>query len=266
MTGIDIRLASILRKDGRAVVVALDHGGIAGPMPGIEAPAATVRACVAGGADAVMATRGVARAALREWDRGTSLILRLTGGFTVLGGGFEEELISSPETALYWGASACALTVKFGHAREGDFIRQASLALDRAQALGLPVMVEAMARTQGGRGLESEAIKLAARAAQELGADLVKTHYTGDPESFHAVVAGCPSPILILGGESAGPAGKAAAEAIFREVRDSIDAGGSGVAIGRAIWSGGRCQAMVEAMVGLVHEGWSVAQALASLG
>ena len=63
MIGRDIRMGQIFRKnDGRSVVVALDHGGIAGPLAGIEEPREVVRACVAGGADAILATRGVVKA------------------------------------------------------------------------------------------------------------------------------------------------------------------------------------------------------------
>ncbi len=86
-TGKSVRLASIFRRDtGRTVIVALDHGGIAGPMPGIVKPAEVVRACREGGADAILATRGVVSAAAGEWDRSLAIVMRLTGGFTVLGG------------------------------------------------------------------------------------------------------------------------------------------------------------------------------------
>jgi len=260
--GSEIRMRQILRRsDGRAVVVALDHGGIAGPIAGIEDPAAVVRACVEGGADAVLATRGVAKAALGEWDRGTALLLRLTGGFTVLGGGFEEELICEPATAAAYGAAGVAMTVKFGHAREGYFIRQASLAICECERLGLPVMIEAIGVAAGKRPTDPACVRLAARAAQELGADIVKAHYTGDPESFRAVVSGCPAPVLVLGGEKAeGP------EPLFRDVYDSLLAGGAGVAIGRNVWGGGDALAMVEALVGLVHEGWSVERAMKRVG
>ena len=94
-----MRLNSIFRSDGRAVIVAIDHGAIAGPIPGIVKPAPLMRSCVAGGADAVLTTRGFVRASIQEWSPATALILRLTGGFTVLGGRFEEEQISTPETA-----------------------------------------------------------------------------------------------------------------------------------------------------------------------
>lgn len=258
MLGREIRMRQILRKsDGRSVMVALDHGGIAGPIAGIENPAAVVRACVEGGADAVLATRGVVKASLGEWDRGTSLVLRLTGGFTTLGGRFEEELVCEPGTASAYGAAGVAMTVKFGHAREGDFAKQAALAICECERLGLPVLIEAMGVAEGKRPNDFDCVRLAARVAQELGADIVKTHYTGDPESFRAVVSGCPAPVLILGGEK----GEDIAS-LFRSVYDSLRAGGAGVAIGRNIWGGGNTKAMVEAMVGIVHEGWTVDQAM----
>jgi hypothetical protein len=50
---------------------------------------------------------------------------------------------------------------------------------------------------------DAKGILLAARAAQEIGADFVKTSCTGDPESFHKVVEGCPVPGVVLGGEKA---------------------------------------------------------------
>ena len=255
--GKQIRLNSIFRADRRSVIVAVDHGGIAGPIPGIVKPAVLVRACVAGGADAVLTTRGFLKASIQEWAASTALILRLTGGFTVLGGRFEEEQISTPETALRCGAVAAAVTAKFGHPREGDFIRQASLAADACEQWNFPVMIEAVAEGKDLKSTDPEGVKLAARAAQEIGADIVKSYYTGDPESFRCVVEGCPAPVVILGGEKTEDLGR-----VFTDVFDSLQAGGAGIAIGRNIWQHGDPRAVVEAMVGVVHEGWSVKQAL----
>ncbi len=262
MYGKDIRMNRILnKKDGRTVVVAIDHGGIAGPVKGIEKPASVIRDCVTAGADAILATRGIVRASLGEWDRGTSIILRLTGGFTVLGGGFEEELICAPATAAAYGADCVAMTVKFGHKREGEFTKQTSLAIGECELLGMPVMVEAMAKAEGKKSNDPEGIRLAARAAQEIGADIVKTYYTGNPDSFRAVVEGCPVPIVILGGEK-----NDSMKSLFEDVFWSIQAGGAGIAIGRNIWGQGRTLAMIEAMNGLVHENWTVEQALSHVG
>jgi DhnA family fructose-bisphosphate aldolase class Ia len=260
--GKSIRMASIFRRGtGRTVIVAVDHGGIAGPMPGIERPAEVIRACREGGADAVLATRGVVSASEGEWDRSLSVILRLTGGFTVLGGKFEEEVISSPETALAYGAAGATVTVKFGHEREGEFTRQASLVADACERWGMPLMIEAMAKGKDLKATDARGIALAARAAQEIGADIVKTYYTGDPDSFRTVVEGCPVPIVILGGEKSDTL-----EQVFSDVFHSLEAGGRGIAIGRNIWQHGKTRTMVEAMVGLVHERWTVAQALRHAG
>jgi DhnA family fructose-bisphosphate aldolase class Ia len=260
--GKSVRLASIFRRGtGRTVIVALDHGGIAGPIEGIVKPAETVRACREGGADSILATRGVVNASAGEWDRSMSVILRLTGGFTVLGGRFEEELISSAETALAFGAAAAAVTVKFGHEREGDFTRQASFVADSCLRWGLPLMVEATAKGKDLKPTDARGVSLASRAAQEIGADIVKTHYTGDPESFRAVVEGCPAPVVILGGEKSDTV-----EQVFTDVYWAMQAGAKGVAIGRNVWQHGRTKAMVEALVGIVHGNWTVRQAMDHAG
>lgn len=263
--GITLRTNAIFDKqDGRSVIIALDHGSIAGPMPGITTPRTIVKACVASKVDGILTTKGFVDASLPEWDRHTSLILRLTGGFTILGGKFEEEMIVEPETALAYGASCAAITIKFGHEKEGEFIRKASLAIDRCHRLGLPVMVEAMAKgTLGGKEVapqDPEAIRMVARMGAEIGADLIKTYYTGSTESFARVVEGCPVPIVILGGAKTD-----SIRDVLQTIHDSLQAGGSGIAMGRNIWSFGKVEAMIEAVNGLVHGHWGVDKALAKV-
>ena len=259
--GKTIRLNSIFRKDtGKTVIVAIDHGGIAGPMKGINEPGKLIEDCVLGGADGVMVTRGYVRAAEGSFDRRLGIIMRLTGGFTVLGGGFEEEMISSPETALRYGSAGAAVTVKFGHPREGFFTRQASIAADSCEEWGLPLMIEAMAKGKDLKSTDPDGIKLASRAAAEIGADIVKTYYTGDPDSFAQVVEGCMVPVVILGGAKTD-----SIEAVFNDVYYSIQAGGSGIALGRNIWQHENTRAMIEAMSGIIHEGWTTKQAMAHI-
>ncbi len=259
-TGKRIRLNTIFRREtGNTVIVAADHAGIAGPLPGIEDPHKLVTACVAGGADGVLTTRGFAKAAGEAWDRGTALILRLTGGFTTLGGKFEEQVISTVESALLYGASAVAATVKFGHEREGEFIRQASLLADECERWGMPLLLEAMTtgtKTAASIGEKMAALTLAARAAAEIGADIVKIRFNGDTESFCRLVEGCTVPVVIAGGEYT-----ADVEVVFSEVFNAMAGGAKGIALGRNVWQDRNAKAMVEAMTGLVHEKWSVERA-----
>ena len=260
-TGISLRTHALFnKKDGRSVTIAMDHGAIAGPLYGIENPTKIVQACVDAQVDGILTTKGFVDASLDAWDRSTALVLRLTGGFTVLGGRFEEELIVEPETALAYGASYAAITVKFGHEKEGRFIKQASLAIDRCHALGLPVMLEVMAKgtLQGEKfaAHDGEAVKMAARMGAELGADVIKTYYTGSIESFAKVVASCPVPIVILGGAKTN-----SIKDVFQDIYDSLEAGGRGIAVGRNIWEHGKVEKMLQAVNGLVHCGWSVERA-----
>ncbi|MDR0388019.1 MAG: hypothetical protein LBH57_08280 [Treponema sp.] len=261
-TGIVLRKNQFFdTKDKRSVIIALDHGGIAGPVEGIENPARVVRACVAGGADGILTTKGFADASRGEWNRSMGLILRVTGGFTVLGGGFEEEMIMEPESVLAYGASCAAITVKFGHRREGAFIKQASLAVDAFHRLGLPVMIEAMPTgtidKKNFPANDPDGIRMAARMAAEIGADLVKTYYTGSPESFSRVTAACPVPVVILGGAKTGTI-----EEVFQDIAGALASGGAGIAMGRNIWGFPNLAATVEAVRGMVHSGWTVKQAL----
>ncbi len=263
--GLTLRNRAIFNKqDKRTVIVALDHGSIAGPMEGIVNPSEIVRECVKAKVDGILTTKGFVDASLGEWDRPTSLVLRLSGGFTLLGGRFQEEMIVTPETAIAYGASSAAITVKFGHEREGAFIKQASLAIDQCHRLGLPVMVEAMAKgTIRGEKVSSqdpEAIRMIARMGAEIGADLIKTSYTGSIESFARVVEGCPVPIVILGGAKTD-----SVQEVFQTIHDSLQAGGSGIAMGRNIWAFGKVGAMIEAINGLVHGHWGVDKALAKV-
>ncbi|MEM3546103.1 MAG: hypothetical protein QXU47_04585 [Candidatus Bathyarchaeia archaeon] len=45
---------------------------------------------------------------------------------------------------------------------------------------------------------EPEHVKFVDRVAAGLGADVVKSYYTGDPDTFKEVVKCCPVPIIVL--------------------------------------------------------------------
>ncbi len=68
------RMRRVFASDGRALIVAMDHAGYMGPVGGLIEPVATVRAVVAGGADAVMTTLGTAKRIASALD-GRGLIL-----------------------------------------------------------------------------------------------------------------------------------------------------------------------------------------------
>ena len=103
-----------------------------------------------------------------------------------------------------------------------------------------------------------EVVKIAARVAAELGVDLVKTNWTGDPDSFKEVVKGCMAPVIIAGGEKQGIRG------ILEVTKDSISAGGAGVAYGRNVFQAEDPKAVVRALYLIVHENYEVEEAIKS--
>ena len=70
------------------------------------------------------------------------------------------------------------------------------------------------------------------RIAFELGADIIKTQFTGSVESFSKVVeAANGTPVLIAGGKMMDE------NELYAMVSDSIKAGGAGVSIGRNVFN-----------------------------
>ncbi|MEM2936298.1 MAG: fructose-bisphosphate aldolase, partial [Candidatus Bathyarchaeia archaeon] len=102
-----------------------------------------------------------------------------------------------------------------------------------------------------------EVVKHAARIGAELGADIVKTNYTGSPDTFKEVVRGCPVPVVMAGGPKT-----ETTEEFCRMVYDSIQAGGAGVAAGRNVFQHEYPTKMVRVLGGIVHENLDVEEAI----
>lgn len=258
--GKEKRISHIFGHDGRALVVALDHAGIAGPLPGLENARLAVERMSEGGADALLVTRGTLRVSANTLSPRTGTILRISGVFTLLTdpAGFKERNISSVEAAIRYGADAVAVTIKFGHESEGKFIEQASKISDSCQEWGMPLMIEVMLRGErlGVLG-EGAALAIAARSAFELGADFLKIPVPFLTDDLERVADTSPVPILIMGGEK-----KETVYDVFDLVSKAIASGCSGVAMGRNIWADAKGTTVLGALRGLIHEDWTVPDAV----
>ena len=253
------RLGRIFRPSGRALIVAMDHGLLDGPCRGLEDPAETIAKIVAGGADAVLTSYGIARRFARELAP-VGLILRLDGGSTSLGpSDGAPSLLYSVEDALRLGADAVALNGFPGAPHEAASLANIARAVGLAHPWGLPVMAEMVPG-----GFDSAAkwrtvdnIALAVRVAAELGADLVKTPYAA---GFEQVTGPCYVPVVILGGAKRGHE-----RDMLVDIKAAVDAGANGVAIGRNIFQADDPAVMTAAVAAVLHEGASVDEALALL-
>ena len=241
------RMHRIFRKDGRALIVAMDHGLIDGPCAGLELPGETIAKIAAGGADAVLTSYGVARRFAGELA-GLGLILRVDGGATSLGDSSGPgATFFGVQEALRLGADAVAVSAFPGAPVEVESLERLAHVIAAAHAWGLPVMAEMV---PGGFDSTPDkrtphAIALAVRVAAELGADFVKTPYCA---GFEQVIAGCYVPVVVLGGAKQGNE-----VAMLADIQAAMDAGGAGVAIGRNIFQAENPAAMTAAVARVVH-------------
>jgi DhnA family fructose-bisphosphate aldolase class Ia len=128
----------------------------------------------------------------------------------------------------------------------------------QGQSWGVPLMVEMV--PGGFTNFElhtAENIRLAVRIGVELGADFIKTEFTGSVESFRQVTENCYRPVLVLGGGK-----KDDERALFAMVKIALEAGAAGAVIGRNIWGHDHPQAMVAALNRMIHHNASVNEAL----
>lgn len=247
------RLRRILKAGRGSLVVAFDHALVLGPIPGTINPSRQIARFIEGGADALLLNLGmmrhVAEAALGENLPG--LIARLDWT-TALGTAsqipvvaYRSCLVARPEDALRHGADAVIafLIVGSGDAHfDRSEIQRVGRVSRECEQLGLPLIVESLARgpaVQNPR--DPEWLLLHTRVAAELGADVIKTEYTGDRESMHRVIESCPIPVLVLGGSRTG-----SDAAILNVVAGIMQAGAAGVFFGRNVFQAKNIPGLME--------------------
>src|SRR5260221_2378914 len=237
------RFHRLFGADERSVVIAMDHGTTDGAVAGFENPQKVLEQVIAGGADAILTSIGIARHFSKQL-KDVGLLIRCDGATSPL---LEHprELIISVDDVLSTGADAAAAmyipgTVN-GHNSTIYFPRLAT----EAHRWNIPVMAEALPY-----GFEEhpaaravDAVADTCRMAAENGADIVKTFYTGESERFRKVIHSCYVPVLVLGGP------KTHSDREFlASIRGALDAGAGSVGIGRYVWQAASPTAMTQAM------------------
>lgn len=250
--GLQNRLSRLM-KGGKTVMLAVDHGYFQGPTTGLENPRRTVTPLLPY-ADSLMLTRGVLRTSV---DPGESLpiVLRVTGGTSILKELSDEVVTTSMEEAIRLNASAVAVSIFVGSEHERETLANLSEMVNAGERYGMPVL----AVTAVGREMARDAryLGLACRIAAELGASLVKTYYC---EDFRKVVDGCPVPVIIAGGKKVPE--KDALQLAFNAVKE----GASGVDMGRNIFQSENPVGMIKSVRAVVHDGAGADDALRMFG
>ncbi len=211
MIGKRIRLDRILnRNTGKTIIVPIDHGVTIGPIHGLLNIPSTIDKIVRGGANSILMHKGLVRTGHRRVGEGEEvlsgkdigLIVHLSASTVLAPDSNAKTLVCTIEEAIKLGADAVSIHVNIGANTEPEMLRTFGEVSKHCMDWQMPLI--AMMYTRGDK-IENEyhvdVVKHAARVGAELGADIVKVNYTGDPESFSEVVQGCPVPVVIAGGE-----------------------------------------------------------------
>ncbi|ACV67416.1 2-amino-3,7-dideoxy-D-threo-hept-6-ulosonate synthase [Desulfohalobium retbaense] len=257
-----LRLERIVnRNTGRTIIVPLDHGVTVGPIYGLVDLRETVDKVAEGGANAVLMHKGLVRCGHREHGRDVGLIVHLSASTALSPYPNAKTLVGSVEDAIKLGADAVSVHVNIGDESERQMLSDLGNVSSRAAEWGIPVLAMVYAR---GPKIENEfdpqVVAHCARLGEELGADVVKVVYTGDIESFSKIVDACCVPVVIAGGPKLENTRQ-----LVQMVHDSIEAGGAGLSVGRNIFQAEAPDRLVRALHQIVHEDYSVEQALSLL-
>lgn len=245
------RFSKIIKpKNGRCVMLAVDHGYFLGPTEKLEVPQKTIQPLLPY-VDSIMLTRGVLRTSLSPTSH-VPIVLRVSGGTSIIGEDLSKEtIVTSMEDAIRLNVSCLALSIFIGSKYEHQTLSNLAALVDQGERYGIPIL----AVTAVGKEMVRDAryLGLACRIAGELGAHVVKTYYC---EKFEKVIEGCPVPVIIAGGK------KLEKEIDVLELTfNAIGEGASGVDMGRNIWQSDSPIAMIKAVKSIVHENFSIKEA-----
>lgn len=250
--GMKNRLSRIIKKDGKCLLMPIDHGYFQGPTSKLEKPGETIKPLLPY-SDALFVTRGVLRACV-DTAENIPIILRVSGGTSMVGKDLANEgITTSIKEALRLNVSAVGMSVFIGSEYERETLLNLGNLVNEAEEYGIPVM----AVTAVGRELEKRDARylgMCCRIAAEIGAKVVKTYWC---ENFDKVVNGCPVPVVIAGGPKTD-----SEQEVLSFVHDGMQRGAIGVNLGRNIWQNPYPVPMIKAIRAIIHENASLIEAV----
>ncbi len=257
MIGKQVRMQRIIdRNTGKTVIIPMDHGVTVGPIKGLENMKDTINKVAEGGVNAIVLHKGIVAVGHRSSGKDVGLIIHLSAS-TSLGPDPNHKVIAcSVKEAVRLGADAVSIHVNIGAEDEAEMLKDMGEISRQCNKWGMPLL--AMMYPRGKKIKDEkdvEVVKLAARVGAELGADIVKTNYTGDMKSFKQVVEGCPVPVIIAGGSKGNDAD------CLKMIEDAMKAGAAGVAMGRNSFQHQNPTKFVKAVCEVVHKGKSSKEA-----
>ena len=225
-----------ITKQGKALFLAYDQGMEHGPSDFNEEnvdPAEILKIADSGYFTGIILQKGLAEKYFFNKNYQVPLIVKLNGKTSLI----KDEDPYSPQVcsvaeALSYGAKAVGYTIYIGSEYESKMIEEFGRIEQEAEEAGIPVIAWMYPR---GRNIPDESdpkiIAYAARVGLELGADIVKIRYTGDPVTFNWVIRNAgEAKVVVMGGS------KESEEDFLERTKIVMAQGAIGLAVGRNVW------------------------------
>lgn len=256
--GKQIRIQRIFsHPSGNLCSIAIDHFMLynLGLPPGIRRIKDTLRAVMSALPDAVTMHKGIASAVWEPYAGKAALIVQ-TSGIRPDDSAMVE--LATVEEALRLGADALAVAAFVHGETEAHYLKVVADLVREGAKWELPIITHVYPRDKQNNIIYSpDDIAWAVHCMVEIGADIVKVPYCGDPAAHAQIVADCPVPVVAAGGPKT-PTMRDALGILAEAVRVGVRGG----TVGRNVWGNADIVGAVRAYKAVIHDGKSADEAL----
>ncbi len=262
MLGKEVRMSRLVnKKSNKMMAITVDHAisrGIA-PMTGLHGIQDTIDKIILGRPDAMTMTKGIAEHCMWQHAGKVSILLKASNYSPVAP--TKDTIFGSVDEAIRMGADAISMGAMTLGDFQGEQFEVIGKFSEECMAKGMPLIGHVYPKGESvpaDQRTSWENIAYCVRSACELGMDIVKTTYTGDPDSMAKVVSCVPSTfrVVIQGGDAC-----KTLDDYLVMTREAMDCGVGGVTMGRFVWDYKDVTALVIALRYIIHEGYSVKEA-----
>ncbi|MEK6933660.1 MAG: hypothetical protein AABW75_02170 [Nanoarchaeota archaeon] len=223
-------------KNDRVLYLAYDQGLEHGPIEFNDKnvnPSFIIDIAKKGKYDGIIFQKGIAEKYNKEIKKSkVPLIIKLNGKTNLFKGEPIAKQLCSVKEAIALGAKAVGYTIYLGSAYESDMMQEFEKIEREAHKNRIKVIAWIYPRGKSVEGKDSgELMAYSARTALELGAEMVKLKYNGKLKDLKwAVKSAGKTKVVVAGGI------KTSEKEFLKDVREIIDSGAAGLAVGRNVW------------------------------
>lgn len=261
-TGKQLRMRRLFTNGG-LVMIPMDHGTSCEPSPPIRDLRQLVARIAKTRANGIVCTPGMLEY-VAPVIGDLSVCLRMDAGPTRLTEGkvLEQiDFITTVESAVALGVDAVICCAYAGTSNEAQHTQRLGMLATECRKYGMPFIAEplpssvlsyhyGLAEKTASVEQINRDLAMVSRISAEMGADLVKTQYSGDKEGYRQVTDCTPVPVVLAGG----PKGDGGDKDFLNMVEDAMAAGAKGVIIGRNVWLRDDPNEIINALCSIIHQ------------